>query len=49
VGYGRAGDDDASAVAGPALSGDDHAAPVRVDDDLGVDAAPIVLPDGVID
>ncbi len=34
------------AVSGPALPGDHHAAPVRADDDLGVDAAPVVLADG---
>jgi hypothetical protein len=43
--YSRAGGDDAGAVAGPALAGDDHAAPVK-HDDLCVDAAPIVLRDG---
>ncbi len=42
---GCAGDDDVVAVTGPALAGDDHAAPVGADDDLGVDAAAVVLAD----
>jgi hypothetical protein len=36
---GVADDDDVIAVTGPALSSDDHAAPVSADDDLGVAAA----------
>jgi alkylated DNA repair dioxygenase AlkB len=46
VGYGGAGDDDVIAAAGPPLAGDEHAASVRADDGLGVDAAPIVPVDG---
>jgi hypothetical protein len=44
-----AGHDDVVAVTGPALAGDQHAAPVCVDDDLGVDAGAVVLADGVLD
>jgi hypothetical protein len=44
-----AGHDDVVAVTRPALRGDDHAAPVSADDDLGVDAAPVVLAGAVID
>lgn len=43
---GCAGNDDIVAVAGPALPGHHHAALVCADDDLGVDAAPVVLADG---
>jgi len=38
--HGVAGNDDVVAVAGPALAGSHHRAPLRADDDLGVDAAP---------
>jgi hypothetical protein len=41
-----AGNDDVVAVTGSALTGDDNAAPVRADDDLGADAAAVVLGDG---
>jgi hypothetical protein len=44
--HGVAGHDDVVAVTWPALASYDHAAPVSADDDLGVDAAAVVLADG---
>jgi hypothetical protein len=43
---GCAGDDDVVAVAGPAAAHGNDPADVGADDDLGVDAAPVVLADG---
>jgi len=43
---GVAGHDDVVAVTWPALAGDEHAAPLRADDELGVDAASVILADG---
>jgi hypothetical protein len=45
-GQGVARHDDVVAVTGPALADYQHAAPVRADDDLRIDAAAIVLADG---
>jgi len=44
--HGVTGHDDIIAVSGPALAGLRHAAPVRADDDLGVEAAAVVVADG---
>ena len=44
--HGVASDDDVVAVTGPAAAGYHDAAAVGADDDLGVDAAALVLADG---
>lgn len=44
--HGVAGHDDVVAVTWPTLAGYRHAAPVSADDDLGFDAAAVVLADG---
>jgi hypothetical protein len=44
--HGMASDDGIVAVTGPAAAGDEHAASVSADDDLGVDTAAVVLADG---
>jgi hypothetical protein len=44
--HGVAGRDDVVTVTWPAVAGYHHAAAVRADDDLGVDAAAVVLADG---
>ena len=45
VGQGMASHDDVVAVAGPARADGNHLSPVSADDDLCVDAAPVVLAD----
>jgi hypothetical protein len=45
MGDGVAGHDDVVAAAGPAAADCDQGAALRADEDLGVDAAPVVLAD----